>query len=187
MALTRRALNSNARLSLRNERLGNPLIVQILSNTPIWVFVLFFVLLVFGLMQTRTRTVQKIPALLLPAGMIALSIAGISSSFGLTPVPLASWATALAIAAFVGYALFRDKRVEYDATAQRFFVPGSWVPLAVIMAIFFAKYVYAVMHAFSAAVISTPLFIVALSAVYGLLSGYFAARALNLIKQAQKV
>jgi hypothetical protein len=151
------------------------------------VFVLFVVLLVFGLMQTRTRTVGKIPALLLPAGMIALSLAGINSSFGLRPVPLASWVVALAIAAFVGYALFRDKRVEYDVHTEKFFVPGSWVPLAVIMAIFFAKYVYAVMHAFNADIISTPFFIVVLSAVYGLLSGYFAARALNLIKRAQKV
>jgi len=161
------------------------LIVKILSNTPTWVFVLFVVLLVFGLMQTRTRTVAKTPALLLPAGMIALSLAGINSSFGLMPVPLASWAIALAIAAFVGHALFRDKRVRYDATEKKFFIPGSWLPLGVIMAIFFAKYVYAVMHAMNAEVISTPLFVVGLSAVYGLLSGYFAARALNLIKNAQ--
>jgi hypothetical protein len=50
-----------------------------------------------------------------------------------------------------------------------------------------AKYVYAVMHALNADVISAPLFIVFLSAVYGLLSGYFAARAFNLIKKAQMV
>jgi len=163
------------------------LIVQILSHTPIWVFALFFVLLGFGLLQTRSRTVRLFPALLLPAGMVALSLAGINSSFGLTPVPLASWAIALAVAVLVGYAVFRDKRVAYDAAAKTFFVPGSWVPLAVIMAIFFAKYVYAVMHAFNAAIISTALFIVVLSAVYGLLSGYFAARALNLIKLAGQV
>jgi len=165
----------------------NRLLVQILSNTPTWVFVLFLVLLVFGLVQTRTRTVRKIPALLLPAGMIALSLAGINSSFGLRPVPLASWAIALAISALVGYAMFRDRRVEYHATEKKFFVPGSWVPLAVIMAIFFAKYIYAVMHALNADVISAPLFIVVLSAVYGLLSGYFAAKAFNLVKKAQMV
>ena len=51
-----------------------------------------------------------------------------------------------------------------------------------MMAIFFAKYVYAVMHAFNAEVVSTPIFIGALSAVYGLLSGYFTSRAVNLIK-----
>jgi hypothetical protein len=151
------------------------------------VFVLFFALLVFGLMQTRTRTVRVFPALLLPAGMIALSLAGINSSFGLRPVPLASWAVALVLAATVGHALFRDKRVEYDATTRKFLVPGSWMPLAVIMAIFFAKYVYAVMHAMKIEAITAPLFVVVLSAVYGVLSGYFAARALNLVKKAQMV
>lgn len=40
------------------------MVVQILSNTPAWVFVLFFVLLAFGLMQTSTRTVGRIPVLL---------------------------------------------------------------------------------------------------------------------------
>lgn len=161
------------------------MITQILSHTPAWVFALFVVLLVFGLMQTRTRTVRKIPALLLPAGMVALSLAGIQSSFGMTPVPLASWAVALAITALVGYAQFRDKRVRYDATAKAYFVPGSWVPLVVIMTIFFAKYAYTVMKAMNAAVITTALFVVGLSAVYGLLSGYFAARALNLIRLAR--
>jgi ABC-type dipeptide/oligopeptide/nickel transport system permease subunit len=42
------------------------------------------------------------------------------------------------------------------------------------------------MQAFDAAVISTTVFIVVLSAVYGLLSGYFAARAANLIHLAKK-
>lgn len=160
--------------------------VRILSNTPTWVFALFLALLVLGLMQTRTRTVRRTPALLLPAGMIALSLAGIRSGFGLSPVPVASWAIALAIASLVGRALFRDQRVAYDATAKTYFVPGSWVPLAVIMAIFFAKYVHAVMNALNAAVVSTTLFVVVLSAVYGVLSGYFAARALNLIGLTQK-
>ena len=126
---------------------------------------MFTVLLVFGLMQTRTRTVRKIPALLLPAGMIALSLVGTYFSFSLRPVPLVSWAIALAIAAFVGCALLRDKGVKYDAIVQKFFVPGSWVSLVVIMAIFFEKYVYAVMQAFNADVISTPLFAVVLLAV----------------------
>lgn len=160
------------------------MIVQILSHTPIWVYALFFVLLVFGLIQTRTRTVSKIPALLLPVGMIALSLSGINSSFGLTTIPLAAWGIALSIATVVGYTFFRDKRVHCKATDGKFFIPGSWIPLVVMMAIFSAKYVYAVMNAFNAEIISTPMFIGALSAVYGLLSGYFCSRAINLIKQS---
>lgn len=53
------------------------------------------------------------------------------------------------------------------AAAKTYFVPGSWAPLAVIMAIFFAKYVHAVMNAMNAAVIDTTPFVVGLSDVYG--------------------
>jgi hypothetical protein len=162
------------------------LIVQILSHTPIWVYATFFVLLVFGLIQTRTRTVSKLPALLLPAGMLALSLAGIYSSFGLATIPLAAWGMAIASATVVGYTFFRDTRIHCTATDGNFFIPGSWVPLVVMMAIFLTKYVYAVMHAYNAEGIATPTFIGALSAVYGLLSGYFASRAVHLIKLAQK-
>jgi hypothetical protein len=126
------------------------------------------------------------PALLLPVGMLALSLWGIYSSFGLTTIPLAAWGMAIAIATVVGYTFFRDTRIHCTATDGNFFIPGSWAPFVVMMAIFFTKYVYAVMHAFNAEVISTPLFIGTLSAVYGLLSGYFSSRAGNLIKLAQK-
>lgn len=160
--------------------------VQILSHTPAWVFALFVVLLAFGLMQTRTRRVRKLPALLLPAGMVALSLAGVQSSFGLRPLPLLAWAAALAVAALLGYRWFRDDCVKYDAATATFFIPGSWAPLAVIMAIFLAKYAYAVMLAMKAEVIASALFVIALSAVYGLLSGYFVARAINLITKARK-
>ena len=158
---------------------------QILSHTPIWVYGLFFVLLGFGVMQTRTRTVSKLLALLLPVGMIALSLASIKSSFGLTTIPLVAWGVATAIATVVGYTFFRDKRIRCDATGGRFFIPGSWVPLVVMMTIFFAKYVYGVMHAFDAERLSTPVFVGTLCAVYGVLSGYFSSRAVNLIKVAQ--
>ena len=163
------------------------MILQILSHTPIWVYGLFFVLLMFGLIQTRTRTVRKLPALLLPAGMLALSLWGIYSSFGLATIPLTAWGMAIVSATVVGYTFFRDTRIHCTATDGNFFIPGSWVSLVVMMAIFLTKYVYAVMHAYNAAGIATPLFIGALSAVYGLLSGYFSSRAVNLIKLAQQV
>lgn len=163
------------------------MIIQILAHTPIWVYPLFLLLLVFGFIQTRTRNVRRIPALLLPASMSALSLAGIISSFGLTTIPLAAWGTALTMATAVGYTFFRDTRLHSNATDGTFLMPGSWVPLVVMMAIFFTKYLYAVMNAFNPEIFSTPIFIGTLSAVYGLFSGYFSSRTVNLIKLAQKV
>lgn len=160
--------------------------IQILTHTPIWVFFLFIFLLIFGFMQTRNRTVSRAPALLLPIGMVALSLAGIRSSFGLVTLPVATWGAALLATASIGYLLFRDKRISYDKQNKKFYIPGSWLSFAVIMAIFFTKYVFAVMRAFNATIISEPVFIGTLCVAYGLFSGYFASRAVNLIAQAQK-
>ena len=162
------------------------MITQIFTHTPIWVFLLFAFLIIFGFMQTRSRTVSRMPALLLPGGMIALSLAGIYSSFGLMPLPFAAWGVALMSTAAIGYLLFRDKRISYDQQTQKFFIPGSWLPFAVIMAIFLTKYVFAVMRGFSANIIAEPTFIGSLCVAYGIFSGYFAARAINLITRAQK-
>lgn len=159
---------------------------QILAHTPAWVFALFLVLLVFGLMQARTRAVRRQPALLLPAGMIALWLAGIVSSFGPQLLPLMAWGIALIASSLAGCVIFRDKRIGFNRAAGKLLIPGSWVPLGVIMAIFFAKYVYAVLAAFDAHIIHAPGFVMALSALYGVLSGYLAARGLNLIRQARQ-
>lgn len=163
------------------------MIVQILTYTPMWVYALLIMLLVFGLMQTRTRTVHKIPALLLPVGMMALSLAGIITSFGLTIIPLVAWGLAMLIATLVGYTYFRDRSIHGRATDGAFFIPGSWGPLVVMMAIFCAKYGYAIMHVYHAEVTARPIFIGLLSAVYGLLSGYFSSRAVHLFTLAQQV
>ena len=160
--------------------------MQILSHTPTWVFVLFVVLLAFGFMQTRSRNANKFLAYLLPIGMIALSLAGVQSSFGLKLVPVVLWATGLVLVTIVGYKFFRDTRVSFDPNRNAFYIPGSWMPLIVIMAIFFTKYAVAVMAALKIEAASSTLFAVALSLAYGCFSGYFSSRAVNLLAQARK-
>lgn len=162
------------------------MILQILSHTPVWVFGLLLGLLGLGLMQARTRSVRKAPALLFPAGMIALSVAGIHWSFGFTALAVASWFVAAATATACGYAYLRDKNVLWQKNEGKFFIPGSWVPLAVMMTLFSLKYVHAVMKVIHPDSVAAPVFIGTLSAVYGLLSGYFSARAANLITLAVK-
>ncbi len=161
------------------------MVSQMLINTPLWVYALFIALLVFGVMQSKTRTVKKLPALLLPLGMIAFSLAGINSSFGLKLMPLLAWGASLAITVLIGYRFFKNQGISYQAADNKFFIPGSWTPLMVMMAIFFAKYAYAVMKAKNLEIIALPIFIAVFSALYGLLSGYFAARAVNLLAQVK--
>ena len=159
--------------------------LQILSHTPPWVFVLFAGLLAFGFMQTRNRSVNRFMAYFLPFGMIALSLTGVQSSFGFRLVPVSLWAAGLAVITFIGYTFFRDTRVVFDPNRNTFYIPGSWTPLVVIMAIFFTKYAVAVMHGFKIDAANSPAFAMALSLAYGCFSGYFASRAANLVAQSK--
>lgn len=160
--------------------------LQILSHTPPWVFALFAGLLAFGILQTRSRNVKALVAYALPAGMVALSLSGIQSSFGFKPSPLAAWAVGLAAVAVIGYKAFPDRGISFNSAEGTFYIPGSWVPLAVIMAIFFAKYTFAVMQGLGIAAAQSPVTAVALSLIYGCLSGYFVARAASLFAAARR-
>jgi len=160
--------------------------MQILTRTPPWVFALFAGLLAFGFLQARSRNVKAFLAYVLPAGMVALSLSGIQSSFGLKPAPLAAWALGLVAVAVIGHKAFPDKGISFDPAKGAFYIPGSWVPLVVIMAIFFAKYAFAVMQGYGAAAAGSPVTAVALSLVYGGLSGYFVARAASLVAAARR-
>jgi len=160
--------------------------LQILSYTPTWVFALFVGLLAFGLLQTRSRSVKKALAYALPVGMVALSLSGIQSSFGLKLLPVAAWAVSVVVVGFIGYRAFPNKGFSFDVEKNSFFIPGSWAPLAVIMAIFFTKYVFAVMQGLGATAASSPVTPVVLSLAYGCFSGYFCARAVSLAAAAKR-
>lgn len=159
--------------------------LQILSHTPAWVFVLFAGLLGFGLIQSRDRNVRKLVAYVLPAAMVALSLSGVQSSFGLKPVPIAAWAAGLLLVGFALYRFAPNRRMSFDAETNAFFIPGSWAPLAVIMAIFFTKYALAVAQGRTGAAVG-PGATAMLSLAYGCFSGYFCARAGSLVAAARR-
>jgi len=77
------------------------MIMQILSGTPKWVFVLFAALLWLGVQQMLPRRVGLNRATLLPLAMTGLSLYGVASAFGGLPLALLTWlaGTAMALAA----------------------------------------------------------------------------------------
>jgi hypothetical protein len=77
------------------------------------------------------------------------------------------------------------RQVSYAPEARLFHVPGSWTPLAMMMAIFFARYAIAVAMAMQPALKAMPVFAAAIGAAYGLMSGSFLARALRILGAAR--
>ena len=81
----------------------------------------------------------------------------------------------------LGRALKRRAGARWDEAAHAFQIPGSWVPLALMMTMFFARYAIAVSLAMLSALAHAPAFSILASLAYGLLSGMFLERSLGIL------
>lgn len=153
------------------------MLIEILKRTPSWVFILFFVLLSLGYFQSKNRTISRFGISMLPIAMLGLSFYGVVSAFGIVFAGLTSWFVGVAIAVGLGVKLTTPKGITFSTQTKTFSVPGSWLPLVLMMAIFFTKYAVGVVLARQLPIVSEPGFIISISFCYGLLSGVFLARA----------
>lgn len=153
---------------------------QILAHTPPWVFALFAGLVALGLTQMRTREVPLARAAILPLVMVALSLMGTLNAFPGSLWALASWTTVLTLTT----ALLSLKPLAigtvFHPSSKRFTLPGSAVPLALMMGIFFTKYAVGASVGMNAALAQLPAFAIGASAAYGFFSGVFLSRGLRL-------
>lgn len=151
----------------------------ILEKTPVWVFILFGILLMFGYVQSRDRTLSYRQALLMPYAMFLFSLYGVLASFGWA-YTLLLWVVGIAGGIFLGMRLSAVHEVVYVPANQTFIIKGSWFWCALIMLLFCVKYSVGVMLARQLEVVHTLLFSASVSAIYGLFSGIFFARVIVL-------
>ena len=164
------------------------MLLQILIQTPKWVFFLFAALLWLGASQMRTREVRLGRVLGIAIGMVAFSLYGTLAAFGASsrtlPFALGAWLAGVALVFASTISRRAPAGTRWDSARQRFTLPGSAVPLALMMAIFFTKYAVAVAVARDPALGSELRFVLATCALYGCVSGAFAGRAARLWRLA---
>ncbi len=161
------------------------MLIQILTHTPKWVFALFAGLLVLGVSQLAGRHIGWRRVALLPLTMLGLSLAGVVSAFASQhPWALAGWAAAVAATAALVMGRPLPEGTRYDPASRRFAVPGSVVPLVLMMGIFVTKYTVGVALAMQPGLAEQAGLAGGLSVFYGTLSGIFLGRALRLWRLA---
>jgi len=162
------------------------MILEILKHTPLWVYGLFAFLVYLGVMQSRTRTFSPARLAILPAAMLAFSLYGVLSVFGASAPALVAWAVGLAACVAAIVALGVPRGATWSEETRTFIVPGSWLPLGIMMAIFFTRYAINVGIALDPSVKQAAGFMPAVALTYGVSSGYFLARALNIRRRRSK-
>lgn len=157
------------------------MVTQILLHTPLWVWGLFAGLLALGVWQSRPRRLAPAQLLVLPAVMGALGLASSAAAFGHAPGLALVWALALGLGVAAGRRLAPPARWD----GQRLHLGASWWPLAIVLAIFVLRYVAAVVLVMHPAWRLDPRVMVPLTALYGMLGGLFAGRALALWRRTR--
>jgi hypothetical protein len=160
------------------------LLIQILLHTPRWVFALFFALLAAGVMQLFPREVTLRRVSVLPIAMAGLSLYGVLSAFSSQPLALAVWAACGALAVFFSLQRPLPASVRYEPATQRFRMPGSAMPLVLMMGVFFTKYAAGVIFSQAPQLAADTAFALSFGGLYGLFSGLFLGRAARLWKRA---
>ena len=158
---------------------------QIIQNTPVWVWALLVGLLWLGGSQLCDRHVGLVRAMVMPVAMTGLSVYGLASAFGKSgqagPV-LCAWLVAATVIAAVAlwFQPTAPKGTLYAGSSRNFYIPGSAMPLALILRIFLTKYFVGFELAIQPALARDGGFALQIAVLYGVFNGLFAARSLRL-------
>jgi len=158
---------------------------ELISHTPTWVFAIFFTLLVLGFIQSKERIVKVKTVFILPIAMIIFSFFGVSSVFGLSILTMSLWGMGLVTTLVIGLKLAYPRLVSFSEQSNKLTIPGSWVPLFFMMAIFFTKYFVGFAVARELPIVNEHIFIVLLSLLYGAFSGIFLSRGFVIFKASK--
>ena len=166
------------------------MLLQIVQNTPRWVFALFFALLWLGLRQTVSRQ-MPLQRVLLPAlALTALSLYGVMSAWPANTLVLLCWLKATITVAWWVRRQPLPAGTSYEPELSRFTVPGSWAPLATMLGLLATKYAVGVALALHLDWTQGTAFAVGCALAYGAFSGLLLGRAwrlCNLAWQTERV
>jgi hypothetical protein len=154
---------------------------NILSHIPTWVWAIFAGLIVMGVVQSRDQFASAKRILILPLVWLVFGVWGIYSAFGLQAAPLLAWGLGLVSSSALVLRSGWPDDARFDAERRQFFVPGSWLPLGLMMGIFAGKFALGMSLAMQPALAHNIVAAVGFSAAFGLLSGALLGRSRSIL------
>jgi hypothetical protein len=158
-------------------------IVQIIANTPLWVWALLAFLLFIGVRALRPATAPLWRIALLPAAFFVWGLSSHYQMHGLGLGKVLPWVAALAGGTAVGMVIANLQPIRVDKVRQLVHTAGGPLTLVLILLIFATKYAFGYLHATRPNLFAEPRFWVAEIAVSGVLAGMFVGRFAGLLRQ----
>ncbi len=159
------------------------MLINFLTNTPFYVYWIFFSLLFVGISQLKTRSVGLRRALIIPIILILLSLYGLISDFGVTFFSTSIWIIGMISAVILNTMIKKKKEIIYFKETKTFMIAGSFIPLSMMMLLFWVKYTVGAVTALELEILHNTSFIGIFSLLYGLFTGTYLLRFYVLAKK----
>ena len=161
------------------------MIISIFQQVPRFVWFLLAGLIALGVSMSFTRRRSLRAAIAVPLVMIMLSFYGVISVFNVSAALLA-WMGGVVLALGVSAALGMWSDVRWSRQERCLIVPGSWMPMAMIMGLFITKFGVNVMLGMHRELSADPMFATLAGFAYGAFSGMLLARGVAMLKAARQ-
>lgn len=152
---------------------------MILTHAPVWVWAILAFVIAMGIRLSREQRMSRLRLMLVPAIWLVYGAWGVENTFGFTATPLLAWATGL----LASVVLVRWSGWPGQARVEggNHVVPGSWIPMGLMLAIFLGKFILGMGLAMNPALAHQTGVAIAFSGLFGALSGAFLGRTLNIL------
>jgi hypothetical protein len=157
-------------------------ILPILQGAPLWVWALLALLLFLGIRSLRTRQVPVASLIALPLAFFGLSVTNLLPLDHLAPLRIGVWIAVLAIGTLPGWFSIRPQRIAVDRARRRITVPGSVVPLLLMLAAFAGGFYFGYLFTRYPELKTDPATLIMASTYRGLMSGYFLGQTIRLFR-----
>jgi hypothetical protein len=156
-------------------------VVEVVKHTPPYVWAILLALVVVGCLQLRDHAVARRRLTWGSLALAGYSLSGVGLAFGFRAEVIAAWVLGLITLIGANHLLQRPRDIGIDS-AGRYALRGSAWPLLTMLTVFALRYAVTVTLVFHRDWAADAAFSGAIAFVYGTLSGFFAARALRILR-----
>ena len=123
--------------------------------------------------------------IILPIAMTFMAITALLGQYSATDLLIPALLSWVLVCALVVWCLTKKalpNTFQYDIELGKFYLPGSYVPLAMYLGIFAFKFIVGLMTGMQMPIVNEFTFVLVISAIYGLFSGVFLSSAWRLFQ-----
>lgn len=160
---------------------------DLISGTPVWVWVIFVYLIIVGVNSFRSRTVSLGKLAIMPTLFMLWSLYSLYVKCASCYYFLIIWTACAVFGVIVGGRIIQRLRVSIDKHTKLIHMPGSCIPLMLAISFFVLKYTLGVMYALDPLMRHNMLLLGFDTVISGLIAGISLGRFVAIYKTYKQV